>query len=36
VLAKAIIPELEGDTEVTAHDTSTNALINRYRGHHTR
>ena len=36
VLAKAIIPELaEGDVEL-AHDSSTNALIERYRAHHGR
>jgi glucose-6-phosphate isomerase len=32
VLAKAIIPELESATEPTLdHDSSTNALIRRYR-----
>jgi glucose-6-phosphate isomerase len=32
VLAKAIIPELETSTEPDlAHDSSTNALIRRYR-----
>ncbi len=30
-LAKAIFPEIQGDAEVTGHDCSTNALINRYR-----
>jgi len=30
-LAKAILPELEGDDEVTAHDCSTNGLINYYK-----
>ena len=30
-LAKAILPELDGDAEVTTHDSSTNALINRYK-----
>ncbi|ACD90051.1 MAG: glucose-6-phosphate isomerase [Chlorobium limicola] len=30
-LAKAILPELQGDGEVSAHDGSTNALINLYR-----
>jgi glucose-6-phosphate isomerase len=30
VLAKRIIPELESDSEL-AHDSSTNALIRRYR-----
>ncbi len=34
VLAKAIIPELQGDSEL-AHDSSTNALIRRYRAHRT-
>jgi glucose-6-phosphate isomerase len=32
VLAKAIIPELQGDGEL-AHDSSTNELIRRYRAH---
>jgi glucose-6-phosphate isomerase len=33
VLAKRIVPELEADTEPElAHDSSTNALIRRYRG----
>ena len=36
VLATAIIPELaEGDVNLT-HDSSTNALIERYRAHHGR
>jgi hypothetical protein len=30
VLAKAIIPELQGEGEL-AHDSSTNELIRRYR-----
>ncbi|MEI8032148.1 MAG: glucose-6-phosphate isomerase [Chlorobiaceae bacterium] len=30
-LAKAIFPELQGEGEVSGHDCSTNALINRYR-----
>lgn len=30
-LAKAILPEIQGDTDVSGHDSSTNALINRYR-----
>lgn len=30
-LAKAILPELQGSLDVTGHDSSTNALINRYR-----
>ena len=30
-LAKAILPELEGAGEVTAHDSSTNGLINYYK-----
>ncbi len=30
-LAQAILPELDGATEVTSHDTSTNGLINRYK-----
>lgn len=30
-LAKNILPELEGDTEVASHDSSTNALINHYK-----
>ena len=30
-LAKKILPELEGDEEITAHDASTNGLINRYK-----
>ncbi len=32
-LAKAILPELEGDAEVSSHDSSTNALINHYKTH---
>jgi glucose-6-phosphate isomerase len=31
VLAKAILPELAGDDEVTSHDSSTNGLINAYK-----
>ena len=31
-LAKAILPELEGDEAVTDHDASTNGLINAYKG----
>ncbi len=27
-LAKKILPEIKGDTTVTAHDSSTNGLIN--------
>ena len=34
VLAKAIIPELQGDSEL-GHDSSTNELIRRYREHRT-
>jgi glucose-6-phosphate isomerase len=34
VLAKAIIPELQADTELS-HDSSTNELIRRYREHRT-
>src|SRR5207249_6731383 len=30
-LAKAILPELQGDGEVTTHDSSTNGLINYYK-----
>jgi glucose-6-phosphate isomerase len=30
-LAKAILPELEGDAEVTGHDSSTSGLINAYK-----
>ncbi len=30
-LAKAILPELKGDLPVTAHDSSTNGLINWYK-----
>ncbi|KAJ3119438.1 hypothetical protein HK098_005499 [Nowakowskiella sp. JEL0407] len=32
-LAKAILPELKGDEEVTQHDSSTNGLINWYKAH---
>ncbi|AWW33037.1 glucose-6-phosphate isomerase [Echinicola strongylocentroti] len=31
VLAKKILPELEGDEKVTSHDASTNGLINAYK-----
>ena len=31
VLAKAIIPELESDADITSHDASTNGLINAYK-----
>jgi glucose-6-phosphate isomerase len=31
VLAKKILPELHGDEDVTAHDSSTNGLINAYK-----
>jgi glucose-6-phosphate isomerase len=31
VLAKAILPELEGEGKVESHDSSTNALINAYK-----
>ena len=31
-LAKAILPELAGDAEVSGHDASTNGLINHYKG----
>ena len=31
VLAKKILPELEGDGEVSSHDSSTNGLINTYK-----
>ncbi len=31
VLAKAILPELSDDAEVTTHDSSTNGLINAYK-----
>ena len=31
VLAKKILPELEGDGEVSSHDSSTNGLINAYK-----
>jgi glucose-6-phosphate isomerase len=30
-LAKAILPELEGDEEISSHDSSTNGLINYYK-----
>jgi glucose-6-phosphate isomerase len=30
-LAKKILPELEGDEEITSHDSSTNGLINTYK-----
>jgi len=30
-LAKAILPELEGDSPVSSHDSSTNGLINYYK-----
>ncbi len=30
-LAKAVLPELEGDKDVTSHDASTNGLINAYK-----
>jgi glucose-6-phosphate isomerase len=30
-LAKVILPELEGDAEVSSHDCSTNGLINYYK-----
>jgi len=30
-LAKAILPELEGEAPATAHDASTNGLINWYK-----
>ena len=30
-LASRILPELAGDAPVTAHDASTNGLINRYK-----
>ncbi len=30
-LAKAIFPEIQGEERVSGHDSSTNALINRYR-----
>lgn len=32
-LAKTILPELEGNQEVTGHDSSTNGLINHYKRH---
>jgi glucose-6-phosphate isomerase len=31
-LANRILPELEGDTEIQTHDSSTNGLINVYKG----
>jgi glucose-6-phosphate isomerase len=31
-LAKAILPELDGDAPVASHDSSTNGLINYYKG----
>jgi glucose-6-phosphate isomerase len=31
VLAKAILPELEGDETITSHDSSTNGLLNYYK-----
>ncbi len=36
VLATAIIPELENGSAELTHDSSTNALIERYRAHHNR
>ncbi len=36
VLAKAIVPELVDGSVDLAHDSSTNALITRYRNHHKR
>jgi glucose-6-phosphate isomerase len=33
VLAKAIEPELQGDSVVTSHDSSTNGLINYFKNH---
>jgi len=30
-LAKAILPELDGDSKITSHDSSTNGLINHYK-----
>ncbi len=30
-LAKKILPELEGNGEITSHDSSTNGLINYYK-----
>jgi glucose-6-phosphate isomerase len=35
-LASAILAELDGDTDATGHDGSTNALINLYKAHHER
>ena len=31
VLAKKILPELESDTDITSHDSSTNGLINYFK-----
>jgi glucose-6-phosphate isomerase len=31
VLAKAILPELKNDKEITSHDSSTNGLIYTYK-----
>ena len=31
VLARAILPELEGDQTIASHDSSTNGLINYYK-----
>ena len=31
VLARAILPELEGDKSISSHDSSTNGLINYYK-----
>jgi glucose-6-phosphate isomerase len=31
VLARAILPELQDDREITSHDSSTNGLINYYK-----
>ena len=36
VLAKAIVPELTESNVDLEHDSSTNALIERYRAHHNR
>jgi glucose-6-phosphate isomerase len=30
-LAKSILPELDGEEEVSSHDGSTNGLINQYK-----
>ena len=35
-LARQILPELEGNETVTAHDASTNGLINHFKSHRTR